>query len=97
MASFTTNQNRTFADISATPAAFTLKGGVYGVSASATWGGGSVTLQKLSGDDSTWVTVLTAFTAAGYASVSLPPGTYRLLVATATAIYVEIVQIASGV
>ena len=41
--------------------------------------------------------MLTAFTATGYSSVSLPPGTYRLLVATAAAIYVEIVQIASGV
>ena len=97
MASFTTNQNRVFANVSATPAAFTLKGGVYGTSASATWGGGSVTLQKLSGDDSTWVTVLAAFTASGYASANLPPGTYRLAVATATAVDVEIIQIASGV
>ncbi len=94
---FTANETKSFANIAATPTAFQLRGGVYGITASATWGGGSVTLQKLSGDGSTYITVLTAFTASGYASVSLPPGTYRLLVATATAIYVEIVQIASGV
>ena len=36
--------------------------------------------------------VVTAFTADGYANVNLPSGTYRLTVATATAIYVDIVS-----
>lgn len=83
----------TFSNISATPASFTLRGGNYGVTAKATWGGGSVTLQRLSPDGSTYVTVVTAFTADGYASANLPGGTYRLLVATATAIYVDVVSI----
>ena len=34
---------------------------------------------------------MTAFTAAGYQNTFLPGGTYRLLVATATAIYVDVV------
>jgi hypothetical protein len=94
---FTANETKSFANISADTANFTLRGGLYGVSANATWGGGSVTLQRRSLDGSTFVTVLAAFTATGYASVALPPGTYRLAIATATGVYAEIVQIASGV
>jgi hypothetical protein len=86
-------ENVSYSDIAATPASFTLRGGCYGVIAKATWGGGSVTLQRLSIDGTTYVTVLTAFSADGYAPVNLPGGTYRFLVATATAIYVEIVSI----
>jgi hypothetical protein len=79
-----------YSNISATPAEFKLRGGCYGVMANATWGGGSATLQRLSADGSTYVTVLTAFSADGYAPVNLPSGTYRFLVATATVLYVEI-------
>jgi hypothetical protein len=94
---FTANETKSYANISADTANFTLRGGLYGVSINATWGGGSVTLQRLSNDGSTYITVLTAFTATGYATVSLPPGTYKLDVVTATAVYVEIIQVASGV
>lgn len=83
-----------FENISATTAAFTMKGGLYGVTVSATFGGGSVTLQRLAADGSTYVTCLTAFTAAGYATVSLPPGSYKVAIATATAVYVDITAIA---
>lgn len=86
-------ESQTFSNIAATPAAFTLKGGQYGVTASATWGGGSVTLQRLSADGTTYITCLTAITADGYATVNLPPGTYQLLVATATAIYFDITSV----
>lgn len=72
---------------------FKLKGGSYGVSVNATFGGGSVTLQRLSADGSTWVTVMTAFTAAGYATALLINGTYRFTVATSTVIVAEIVSI----
>lgn len=85
-------ENTSFSNISATPASFTLRGGNYGVTVKATWGGGSVTLQRLSPDATTYVTVMTAFTADGYANGNLPGGTYRLLVATATAIYVDVVS-----
>lgn len=75
---------------SATSSAFYLRGGKYGMTVSATFGGGSVTLQKLAPDASTYVTALTAFTAAGYATVDLPPGQYKVAVATATAVYAAV-------
>lgn len=80
-------------NISASTAAFPLLGGLYGVDVVATFGGGSVTLQRLSADGSTYVTALTAFTAAGYGTVYLPPGSYRLTVATASAIYASVTRI----
>jgi hypothetical protein len=78
-----------FSNIAASTAAFTLPGGLYGMDVVATFGGGSVKLQKLAGDATTYVSVSsgTDFTAAGYGTVSLPSGSYRLTIATATAIY----------
>jgi hypothetical protein len=97
MADFSSgSDNKTFSNISATTAAFTLRGGQYAVDVSATFGGGSVTLQKLAADASTYVTCLTAFTAAGYATVNLPAGTYKVAVATATAVYVGISSIVTA-
>ena len=96
MANFIRGNGQSFTNISATTAAFTLPAGNYGVTAKATWGGGSVTLQKLSPDGSTYVTALTAFSADGYATVLLPSGTYKFAVATATAVYVEIASIAEA-
>lgn len=84
-----------FSNISATPASFILRGGNYGLTVSATFGGGNVALQRLSPDGSTYVTVITALTAAGYASANLPNGTYRLLITTATAVYADVVSIAT--
>jgi hypothetical protein len=82
-----------FKNIAATPAPFTLRGGSYGVTVHATFGGGSVTLQRLAPDGSTFVTVLAAFSADGYSSVNLPAGSYELAIATATAVYADIVGI----
>ena len=81
---------QTFSNIAATTAVFQLQGGTYGMYATATWGGGTVTLQGLGPDRLTWVTVLPAFTANGYGSVSLPAGQYQIAVATATAVYASI-------
>lgn len=82
-------------NISASTAAFQLKGGKYAVLAKATWGGGSAKLQILLPDGSTYVSVASAtdFTADGYGTVDLPPGQYRLTIATATAVYVSVVRI----
>ncbi len=84
-----------FSNISATTAAFTLDGGKYGVDVGATFGGGSVKLQKQLADGSTYVSVSSAtdFTAAGYAAVDLPTGSYRLTIATASAVYANIRRI----
>lgn len=81
-----------YSNISASTAAFKLKGGAYGVFATATFSGGSVKLQRLSLDGSTYVSVASAtdFTAAGGTIVNLPPGSYRFTIATATAVYAEV-------
>lgn len=78
-----------FQNISATTAGFVLLGGMYSMAANATWGGGTVKLQALSIDGSTYVDVPNAsFTANGfYSPLYLPAGTYRINVATATAVY----------
>lgn len=84
-----------FSNIAATTSAFILYGGYYKFAVVATWGGGSVKLQLL-GPNSTWLEVdatNTSFTADGHGNAALPPGQYRLLVATATAIYASIVRI----
>ena len=76
-----------FSNLSSSTAPFTLKGGKYAVAAIATFGGGSVKFQALMPDQSTYLSTSTAtdFTAAGYATVDLPPGQYRFTIATATA------------
>lgn len=96
MANELIGDKHTSSNISADSSAFTLRGGLYGVTVKATWGGGSVTLQRLAADNTTYVTALTAFSADGYQSVSLPPGTYKLDVVTATGVYADIVPITYG-
>jgi hypothetical protein len=84
-----------FSNIAASTSDFTLTGGKYGLTANATFGGGSVKLQKKLPDASGYVSVAAAtdFTAAGYQTIDLPAGTYRLTIAMATAVYAEIVRI----
>jgi len=86
---------KSFSNIGANTAAFQLGGGLYAVDVVATFGGGSVKLQKLAGDGSTFLSVSSAtdFTAAGYATVQLPAGSYRLTIATASAVYAEVDRI----
>lgn len=86
---------KAFANISASTAAFRLKGGKYAAAAIATFGGGSVKLQVLGPDGSTYLSVASGadFSAAGYATVDLPPGQYRFTIAAATAVYAWIASI----
>lgn len=88
-------ENNKASNVSATPASFQLKGGKYAASVVATFGGGSVKLQKLGPDGTTYQSVAsgTDFTAAGFAVVDLPPGMYRWLIATATAVYADVTRI----
>lgn len=65
---------------------YKVSGGRYGVGVSATWGGGTVTLQCLMPDGSTYVTAASAFLADGVAVVDLPAGMYKAAIATATAV-----------
>ena len=83
-----------FSSLSATPASFTLLGGRYLMTVAATWGGGSVDLQELMPDGSTLVSVLTTtFTANGAKLVDLPPGTYEVVITTATAVQGTLVRV----
>lgn len=79
-----------FTNIAANTAAFPLNGGQYAVTVHATFGGGSVTLQKLAADGATFVTCLTAFAADGFATCNLPTGTYRFAIVTATGVYIDL-------
>lgn len=84
-----------FSNISASTAAFALRGGRYAVAALATFGGGSVKLQALGPDGTTFLSVASGsdFTAAGFGAVDLPPGQYRFTIATATAVYASVTSV----
>lgn len=96
-----------FSNISATTSPFQLQGGIYSVDVVATFGGGTVKLQKLAQDNSTYVDLQAAFpnagvevdlvvgnfSAAGNKVFALAQGTYRLTIATATAVFVNISRI----
>jgi hypothetical protein len=84
----------TRSNISATESGIKLLGGTYGMTVTATWGGGSVDLKKLSADGSTYVTVLSStFTANAHQTVNIPPGIYQITVTTATAVYVDLTSV----
>src|SRR5262245_38415548 len=90
----TTTETKCFSNISGTTSAFTLTGGRYGFTVTATFGGGSVTLQVLAGDGTTWLTVSNQ-TAANHVTVDLTPGSYRIAIATATAVFVTLGRVPS--
>jgi hypothetical protein len=83
----------TLSNASSNSATFQLLGGLYGITATATWSSGSVTLEMLGPDGSTFVTAATAFSANGYETAYLPPGTYKWVIATATAVYARVTRI----
>lgn len=76
-----------------TTAAFNLRGGSYWIETKST-GAGTVDLQRLGPDGTTWTARATQITAtAGQQTLSLPPGSYRWVVATFTANFLEITRI----
>lgn len=83
-----------WATISATPNAFDLDAGSYGVTLhAAVWG--TAALQKLLPDGATFVTVAT-FVADGYQEIHVPAGQYQLLLTTVTGLIGEVALIAKG-
>lgn len=69
-----------FSNISANPAIFLLAGGSYALECiGSTFG--TVTLQVLGPDGTTYLTAATAFSTNGTSIVSLPAGTYKLALA----------------
>ena len=88
------NDSANFRNISATPDPFPLDGGCYVVDAIATWGGGSLTLQRQGPDGATYITAATALSADGTSgAIALPKGVYKLSIATATAVFVSVLPI----
>lgn len=89
----TATEARSFTNISATTAAFSLLGGKYAVAANAA-GSGTMGLQTLGPDGSTYIAVHTAFAAvAGFVVVDLPPGQYKFVIVTFTAVYASVCRI----
>lgn len=85
----------TISNASTSSALTKLSGGLYAVSAIATWSSGSVTLEVQAADESTMIAVgsSTTFSANGFATVYLPPGWYQLVVATSTAVYARVIRV----
>jgi len=90
----TAGESFQFANIAATTAQFQVKGGTYVITVHATFGGGSVQLQTLAGDGATWLLLGTSITADGtQVYTGLPPGPYRIAIATATAVYANLTRV----
>lgn len=95
----TATEAANYSNISADTSAFRLKGGRYVVSAKATWGGGSLTLEMLALDGSTWVSpmdisgVANTLGADGSFTIDLPAGQFRINLTTATAVYVSVARV----
>jgi hypothetical protein len=91
----TATDAKLFSNISATTAQFNLNGGYYMVAAVAAFAGGSVELQALGPDQSTWLSLPTALkiTVAGTIAGYIPDGIYRFTIITATAVYCSAVAV----
>ena len=87
------NSSFSVSNVSATSASFVLRPGHYLVSASASWGGGSCKLQRLGPDQTTYLSVGADFTANGTAAIYIPGGQFVFTIATASAVYAEVVPI----
>lgn len=68
-------------------------GGKTAFMAEATFGGGSVKLQIKLPQGTYFDVASGSLSAAGYLNFDLPPGTYRAVAATATAVYARLVHI----
>jgi hypothetical protein len=86
-------EHNEFANIAATPAAFALTGGAYALAVSATFGGGSIDLQTTVPGGAAVSVLDTPFVANGYKTVTIPPGTYSLVITTATAVFASLTRI----
>lgn len=92
--SSTGSDGKLFSNISATTSAFALAGGRYGAACKAS-NYGTVKLQILLPDQTTWASVASAtdFAADGFAPVDIPPGQYRFAIASATAVYAAVCRL----
>lgn len=81
-----------------TQAQFRLTGGLYALTAIAgTWNSGSLDLQIIAPDGSTFVSVLSAVVSANkFQTLDLPAGQYKFVVTTTDGIYATISRISRG-
>lgn len=85
-------QPEAIAFTTAAPGPLALHGGRYLFGVTATFGGGSVALQSLLPDGTTYATVpdiagnAVSLTAAGWKTVDLAPGQYKIAITTATSV-----------
>lgn len=86
------NESVFFSNISVTSSNFELKGGKYTFAVIGT-GFGTVTLQMLGPDNSTWLSVSADIAANGGSVLDLCPGQYRVAIATTTAVYASVTRI----
>jgi hypothetical protein len=90
----TATESVQFSNISATTAAFTLKGGNYALTTHATSYGSTVQLQVLAIDGVTWLNEGSNVTADGVTSYSnLPPGQYRINISGASGLFADLVRV----
>jgi len=97
-----------YADFSATQGPFTVYGGRYAFAASGTWNSGSLALQMLGPDGSTYIDIVSAYDVSaaeqnepintlksnGMLQIDLCPGTYQLTVGgSPSALYASVVRI----
>jgi hypothetical protein len=88
-------ESRQFSNVSSTTAAFSLLGGKYGLDISGTFSSGSVQIQTLSIDGSTWIPVGSSVSANGVQVLELPIGQYRTAVSgSVSAVYFSLTRIA---
>lgn len=78
---------------SSSSAKFVLEGGGYCLTASATFGGGSVAIWMVGPDGSTLIATALSLSANGSIEGPLPAGTYQIVVTTATAVYASLQSI----
>jgi hypothetical protein len=74
-------------------AEFVLFGGIYQISAIATWGGGSVELYQIGPDGATWLSVSDPITTNGGDTIYLAPGRYRWSIVTATGVSLMVTRV----
>ena len=88
-------ESRSGLNVASTTATFSLIGGKYSFDAVGSWSSGSVQVELLAPDASTWLNCGSAVSANGVQTLDLPAGQYRVAVSgSASAVYFALTRIA---
>lgn len=86
-------ESKKWTDVDATPETVIIYGGVYVLSAVATWGGGNVVLERVI-SEGVLAPTHTALTDDGITDpLYLPPGEYQLTITTATGVTADLTRV----